>query len=119
VALVNTTIEIDEPPDQVYARVVASVSMVSGYQVTGHPGLIVITRTYRPTWAIVLAIVGIFLCLLGLLFLLVQRTETVTVTFTPREPGGCTATVAGEVDDRNVAWLLALVSSPPPRPAQP
>jgi hypothetical protein len=40
------------------------------------------TRRYRPTWAIILAIIGALIFLLGLLFLLVKDTETVLVSLT-------------------------------------
>jgi hypothetical protein len=43
------------------------------YKVTGDTGAnITFTRRYTPTWAIVLAIIGFFIFLLGLLFLLVK-----------------------------------------------
>ena len=40
------------------------------------------TRKYRPGWATALAIIGLVVFLLGLLFLLVKDTETVQVSLT-------------------------------------
>ena len=40
------------------------------------------TRKYRPGWATALAIIGLIVFLLGLLFLLVKDTETVQVSLT-------------------------------------
>lgn len=52
------------------------------------------TKRYRPTWATVLAIVGLLFFLLGLLFLLVKETETVLVTLSVKD-GGASVLVTG------------------------
>ena len=52
------------------------------------------TRKYRPGWATALAIVGILVFLLGLLFLLVKDTETVQVSLTA-EGSSTRVTVTG------------------------
>lgn len=49
---------------------------------------LVYTRQYRPTWAIWAAVIGAFVFLLGLLFLLVKDTQTVTVSISPTSVGG-------------------------------
>jgi Uncharacterised protein family UPF0547 len=46
-----------------------------------------ITRRYVPVWAIVVAVVGAFFFLIGLLALLVRETEVLTVTVYQQEEG--------------------------------
>ncbi len=57
-------------------------------------GSIILTRKYIPTWAIVVAVVGLFLALLGLLALLYKETETLTITITPAD-GGSRVAISG------------------------
>ena len=76
--------EPSQPPRKVYAISDAAVSYEQGQRA--------IKKT--PTWAIVLAIIGFFVFLLGLLFLLVKETTYVptnTVRFT--DPHGRTLVV--------------------------
>ncbi len=46
---------------------------------------LILSRRYIPTWAIVVAAIGAVFLLIGLLFLFVKETETVTVTLAERE----------------------------------
>jgi len=48
---------------------------------------LVYTRRFIPTWAIVLAVIGLLVFLLGLLFLLVKDTQTVTISIGPSPLG--------------------------------
>jgi Protein of unknown function (DUF2510) len=53
------------------------------YKVTADAGTsITFTRRYTPTWAVVLAILGVLFFLLGLLFLLVKEEDTLVFSFT-------------------------------------
>src|SRR5207302_6764775 len=91
---VNDTLHVAETPEVVSQAVIASVSNVPGYTVTtAGAGSVVLTRRFLPTWAIVVAIIGLLLFLLGLLALLVRNTETVVVTLV-EEPGGTRVTIS-------------------------
>ena len=120
-ASLNLTVQPDEPADVVHARLLATLSTAtgsaSGYQLSASPGLIVLIRRYRPTWAIVLAILGALFFLIGLLFLLVKNTETLTVSVTPRGDMGSTVTVAGQMDDWVIIAIQRVLTQPAP-PAQ-
>ena len=66
----------------------AVCSTAQGCRVTSlGPGSIVVTRRYRPTWTKVVAVLGAPLLLLGLLALLYQEEETLTITLSPIEGG--------------------------------
>jgi hypothetical protein len=55
-----------------------------GLKLTGDTGTAVTwTRRYTPTWAIVCAIIGFLIVLLGLLFLLVKDTDTLVASLQP------------------------------------
>ena len=114
----NTTLQLDEPADAVHARLLAALSSevgnASGYQLSASPGLIVLTRRYRPTWAIVLAIIGAFVFLLGLLFLLVKNTETLTISVMSRGDAGSTVVVGGQTDDWVVIRIQRTLGEPAP-----
>jgi len=67
-------------------------------QVTGNS--LHITRRYVPPWAFVVAIIGCFFFLIGLLALLVRDTEVLTVTVYQQEDGSyldCAGTAASSV----------------------
>ena len=91
----NQTVMVASSPEEVSQAVFASSAGVVGYTVTtAGSGTILLTRKYLPTWAIVVAILGVFLFLIGLLALLARNTETVSVTFAPAE-GGTRVAVSG------------------------
>jgi hypothetical protein len=91
----NQTIFVSEQPEAVSQALIASASGVPGYTLnTAGTGSIVLTRKFTPTWAIVVAVLGILVFLVGLLALLVKETETLTVTLTPVE-GGTRVAVSG------------------------
>lgn len=77
----NQVATVEGDPDSVMQDLVAAASGAQGYSLaTGGSGSLVLTRKYTPTWAVVLAIIGLLIFLLGLLFLLVRNTETLTVS---------------------------------------
>lgn len=115
----NFTLEVDEPPEAVYARVKeytsAPVTYERGskvnhkknpYEVRAHPSVIVVRRKYTPGWAKVVGVVGLLFFLLGALFFLVKKTESLTISFVARG-AGCSVTLAGETSD----WMAARIQA--------
>lgn len=86
---------VSDSLDSVMSRFVSATAGASDYSMnSAGRNTLVLTRQYRPTWAIVLAILGLIFFLIGLLFLLVKNTETLTVTLAS-EAGGTRVNVTG------------------------
>lgn len=99
--------------DEATQALVAGMAGVKGCSVAATPpGTIVVTRTYRPGWAIALAIVTSILFLVGLLFLLITRTEALTVRITP-EGRGSRLSIAGASAHELIVRLNATLRSLP------
>jgi hypothetical protein len=82
-------------PQMVERALIESTSSVPRHELeTPELGTIVLTRRYRPTWTIVVAVLGFFLFLLGPLALLYRRTETLTISLTAIE-GGTQVSITG------------------------
>jgi hypothetical protein len=119
----NHTMAVAAPPDHVLQLIVAAASGAAGYEMAAvGPQNLVLTRRYIPTWAIVVAIIGSFFFLLGLLALLASETEALNVSLAP-VPGGTRLMVTGrgtpELLNRIgavVNSLSVLESSDPPAP---
>ena len=91
----DSTSAVAEMPENVSQTLVAATAADPGYTISAAgTGSIILTRKYIPTWAIVVAIVGLFIALLGLLALLYRDTETLTVTITPTD-GGSRIAISG------------------------
>ena len=63
-----------------------------------------------PGWAVVVGIIGLLVFFLGLLFFLVKKIDSLTVSISARGEDGCTVMVSGEAEDsviRNVQAALA------------
>jgi Uncharacterised protein family UPF0547 len=121
----NTTSAVAETPENVSQTLVAATAADPGYTVTtAGTGSIILTRRYIPTWAIVVAIVGLFIALLGLLALLYKDTETLTITITPAA-GGSRIAVSGVATREMSARITTAINAMPaledaePAPAQP
>lgn len=83
-------------PGVFLARVSAGAAGLKGVRVEcPSPGNLLLVTRRTPTWAVILALVGLLLMLLGLLFLLVKTTETVSVLAVDDGSGGCLVTVTG------------------------
>jgi hypothetical protein len=64
----------------VFATITATAERIKPYRVTSPAAdTLVLTRRVTPTWAVVLAVIGLLVFMLGLLFLLVKTTEVITV----------------------------------------
>jgi hypothetical protein len=101
-------------PDEASQSIIAASNGVKGYSVTtAGTGSIIMTRRYTPNWAIVLAILGIIFALIGLLFLLVKKTETITITLSPSS-GGTKVFISGtgsrEMQQRLTSVLSGMTS---------
>lgn len=94
------TVILPGPPDAVRHQLHMAAFGVRGYTVidTG-PSSMTLERRFIPTWALVLAGIGLFAILLGLLFLLVRETERTEIRFGPEAGSlGTRVGVSGVVD---------------------
>lgn len=74
-----------------------NLSGINGYSIDRKSdGSITLQRRFLPNWALLLALVGLFAFLLGLLALFVRETETGSILFTPNQDG-TRITVSGTV----------------------
>lgn len=90
---------------------IAAASVAQGCRVTSlGPGSIVVVRRYRPTWTIVIAIIGALFALLGLLALLYQAEETLTITLSGVE-GGTRVVVSGTTSGELMHRVNTVLSS--------
>jgi hypothetical protein len=100
---------LDEKPETLMQSFVTAAAGANGYTLnTAGPNSLVLTRKFLPTWAIVVAIIGAFFLLLGLLFLLVRTTETLTVTLAETD-GGTRVTISGLATPEMMARLNAVI----------
>lgn len=86
------TFQMDEKPkaarDRVLSEVVPSLTVNGGYTLIAQDTqTLTLTKKYRPTWATVLAVLGVLFFLIGLLFLLVKETQTIILSFSPSGKG--------------------------------
>jgi hypothetical protein len=109
----NQTVTLDASPEEISQAIVSGTAGTPDYTITtAGPGTIVMTRRYRPTWTIVVAIVGALFFLIGLLALLYTATETLTITLVPMEDG-TKVTVSGVASQELLARLTASLNSIP------
>jgi hypothetical protein len=105
--IVNDSRFVQEPLQAVSQAVITATAGVPDYTVSSPgPGSIVLTRQYRPTWTIVVAVVGFLVALIGLLALLIKNTEALTITLVPEE-GGTRVTMSGVATPEMVTRLGA------------
>lgn len=97
------------PPEVVLREITEAVKPLNGIRVDqSGPGVITIVHRRTPGWAIVLAIVLVWVFLLGLLFFLVKKEDLLTVTATADGDGtivsanGETAKYAKEFLDKKL-----------------
>jgi hypothetical protein len=89
---------------------VTATAGTSGYTMnTAGSNSLVLTRKYLPTWAIIVAIVGALVMLLGLLALLVRNTESLTIALAEVE-GGTRVTITGVATPEMIARLNGVIS---------
>jgi hypothetical protein len=105
------------PVDETYRRLIADISSRSGFRFERPDATtLVVVRRYTPTWAVVLAIIGIFVFLLGLLFLLAKTEERVTIIGRDVE-GGAVFQVTGQTDKLFADFLNEVFPASAPAPA--
>jgi hypothetical protein len=79
---INETIMVNGKIEDVFQKVLVGFNGISGFQVNAFsPNSITITRKFRPTWVWVVAVIGIFFFLIGLLALFYTETETISIHF--------------------------------------
>lgn len=109
----NQNLFFPERPDLLSQRLISGTAGVRGYTVSAAPPTtFVFTRRFIPLWAVISAIIGTLLFLIGLLFLLVKQTETFTVVITEAE-GGTRVAISGMVSVEMMARLQALLGIVP------
>lgn len=105
---VSRTYRVDLSPD---AAIQWSLQAVNGVDRAtasqAGPNALTVTRKYIPTWAIVVAVIGALLFLIGLLALLYRETETLTITARDNGDGSTTVYVSGMATDLMVQRLDA------------
>lgn len=103
---------LEQPPDQLIRQLLAfGNSAESSLATQTGPRSLIYTRTYWPTWYIVVAVVGFFLCVIGPLILLLNENETLSLTVEdgPR-PGTSLLSVSGVAGPQVLGWLFAIMS---------
>jgi hypothetical protein len=115
----ETTALVAVSPETAKDVVLSALRSGDGYQVAfGAGGSLVLSRSYRPRWATVVGIVtAIPMVGLGLLFLLVRRTESCTITIMD-SPRGCSIIVDGQLSETVLARVRAALASRSVGPAQ-
>lgn len=82
------------------------------------PGTSQYVRTYRPTWALVLGVLGILFLGLGVLFFFVRKTETCTITVVDG-PTGALVTLSGRLRRARLEAVRATIAGDAPPPQAP
>ena len=91
---------VEETPEVVHQRLLVDLTPILSRQsrfelVSENERSLVYTRRFTPTWAKVLGILGLFFLLLGALFFLVRRTQTVVISLSPHAGGGTEIVITG------------------------
>ena len=96
----------DKRVSEAFAGITAATALYKGFRVERpDANTLVVIRRYCPTWAIFLALVGLLLFLIGLLFLLVRTEDRLTIIAYDDPDGGARYTVAGRTDKRTADFL--------------
>ncbi len=104
----NQTVILQASPEETIQRLLGSTAGTRDHTFNmAGPNSLVITRRYIPTWAVIAAVVGVLLFLIGLLALLYRETEVLTITAT-EVPGGTRVTLNGMATAELVARLNAV-----------
>jgi hypothetical protein len=107
----NLTIVTKLQPDEAMQTLLGGLSGSAEYTVNAAgSNTIILTRRYTPTWAIVVAVLGILLFLIGLLALLVKNTETLTLTIAA-SPDGSRVSASGVASRELAARLNGVMNS--------
>lgn len=85
--------------EEVAAFLATSLRGVPGYSIVASRDTILLKRRYIPNWALLVAGVGVFVFLLGLLALFVREKETATILLSP-SGDGTRLTVTGAVSEQ-------------------
>lgn len=104
----NQTVIVDSSPEEVVQRALGSTAGTRDYTFNmAGPNSLVITRKFIPQWAIIVAVIGALVFLIGLLALLCKETEVLTLTAT-EVAEGTKVTLNGMATAELVARLNAV-----------
>lgn len=107
---------VSAPPELVMQNLVAASAGARDYSlIQAGPQTLILTRRYIPTWAIVVAVIGFLLFLVGLLALLFKETETLTVIITTNGPASHIQ-INGQATPDMIARLEAVLRTAPALP---
>ena len=108
-----TNIRTRTPAHEVISQATGILSSAKGYNIkVANENMVTAGRRYRPLWAIILAIIGAFVFLVGLLFLLVKNEDSITVSTKADSTSGVTVvSILGSGSDAVVDALGGLVAS--------
>jgi len=109
-------VALPHPRQEVFSRLMMATSSNSGGTfdstavATDGSSFINIERKYLPTWALVVAIIGFFCFLLGLLALIARDSERCTITLQDL-PGGTHVLVSGAATPTLQNTIAAAINS--------
>jgi Uncharacterised protein family UPF0547 len=112
----NQSIFVNEDRDSVSQKLISGASGISEYTITtAGVGSLVLSRKYRPTWAIVVSVLGLLFFLIGVLGLLYTVTEILTITLAT-ERGGTRIVVSGVGSQEMLERITGILGSFPVLP---
>jgi hypothetical protein len=114
----HQSVVLADKPEVLMQGFVSASAGARGYTMNSAGNSLVLTRKYLPTWAIVVAIIGAFVFLIGLLALLIRNTETLTVALAEADGGGTRLTISGLATPEMIARLNGVISGAKPLPQQ-
>lgn len=90
---------------EIVAGVTAAAGTDKGYRVSAPShSTLMLTWRHRPTWAVIIGVIGLLVFLIGALFFLVKDTDTITLTCSA-EDGGVRVSAVGSGSQEMVEFL--------------
>ena len=112
----NQSIFVDEGRDSISQKLISGANGISDYTITtAGVGSLILSRKYRPTWAIVVSVLGLLFFLIGVLGLLYTVTEVLTITLAT-ERGGTRIVVSGVGSQEMLERITGILGSFPALP---
>jgi len=100
---------VSTPLGETTELLITKLSSARGYTVSATEGSLLLKRRYVPNWALLVALVGVFVFFLGLLALFVREEESATILLAAHN-GGSRVIITGMVNDEMREKLLSTLS---------